>query len=68
MERTIPDSTKDILVTHGPPLGILDNVGRGQHAGCPALLKRVPRLTIVWTCIYLIYSYLYTCLHIYVDV
>ena len=45
MERSIPDSTKDILVTHGPPLGILDNVGRGQHAGCPALLKRVPRLT-----------------------
>ena len=31
----------DILVTHGPPLGILDTVGRDQHAGCPQLLKRV---------------------------
>ena len=30
----------DILVTHGPPLGILDTVG-DHHAGCPQLLKRV---------------------------
>ena len=67
VERTIPDSTKGILVTHGPPLGILDNVGRGQHAGCPALLKRVPRLTIVWTCIWLyihidMFAYVFRCL------
>ena len=38
-----PDSAEDILVTHGPPSGILDNVGRGIHAGCPELLKRVTR-------------------------
>ena len=34
-------SDLDILVTHGPPQGILDTVGRGHHAGCPQLLKRV---------------------------
>ena len=31
----------DILLTHGPPEGILDSVGHGQHAGCPQLLHRV---------------------------
>ena len=36
---------EDILVTHGPPCGILDNVGRGIHAGCPELLKRVTRIS-----------------------
>lgn len=41
---SIPEDL-DILVTHGPPSGILDNVGRGIHAGCPELLKRVQRVT-----------------------
>ena len=37
----IPDDT-DVLITHGPPLGILDQpFGRGEHAGCELLLKRV---------------------------
>jgi Icc-related predicted phosphoesterase len=46
----IPDDT-DILITHGPPYGILDQpFGRGEHAGCELLLKRVtevrPRLHV----------------------
>ena len=47
----IPDDT-DVLVTHGPPRGLLDVVERGagvtEHTGCPSLLARVaevrPRL------------------------
>jgi Icc-related predicted phosphoesterase len=32
----------DILITHGPPYGILDQpFGRGEHAGCELLLKRI---------------------------
>ena len=37
----IPDDT-DVLITHGPPAGILDQpFGRGEHAGCELLLTRV---------------------------
>lgn len=36
----IPDDT-DILITHGPPLGILDETMYGQRAGCEDLLKRI---------------------------
>lgn len=40
----IPDDT-DILVTHGPPYGILDEVLRYdeeiEHTGCPWLLQRI---------------------------
>ncbi|MBI3927878.1 MAG: metallophosphoesterase family protein [Armatimonadetes bacterium] len=36
----IPDGT-DVLVTHGPPFGILDRTARGMHAGCQDLLDRV---------------------------
>jgi Icc-related predicted phosphoesterase len=37
----IPQGT-DVLVTHGPPFGILDRpYGRGRNAGCPLLLERV---------------------------
>lgn len=44
----IPEDT-NVLITHGPPYGILDRpFGRGAHAGCELLLKRVeevaPRL------------------------
>lgn len=45
----IPDDV-DILVTHGPPYGILDKVvlsGRGdefKHAGCEELLKRLENI------------------------
>jgi Icc-related predicted phosphoesterase len=35
----------DILVTHGPPYGILDrSPGTLHHAGCPQLLEAVTRL------------------------
>ncbi|MCX6317083.1 MAG: metallophosphatase domain-containing protein [Bacteroidetes bacterium] len=36
----IPAET-DILVTHGPPLGKLDQVAGGLHTGCADLLQRV---------------------------
>jgi len=44
----IPDNT-DILVTHGPPLGILDEVlnfgtGRIESVGCKELSKRIDQL------------------------
>ena len=34
----------DILVTHGPPFGILDFVQRGEHAGCKDLRDAVERI------------------------
>lgn len=38
----------DLLLTHGPPFGILDQVGpdgdAGERTGCPSLLARVKRL------------------------
>jgi predicted phosphohydrolase len=40
----------DVLITHGPPEGILDRTNRGDLAGCRDLLKRVwevkPRLHV----------------------
>jgi len=37
----IPNDT-DVLITHGPPFGILDlPFGKGESAGCELLLKRV---------------------------
>ena len=36
----IPADT-DILVTHGPPMGIRDRLHNGEHAGCEALLDAV---------------------------
>lgn len=40
----IPDDV-DILVTHGPPYGILDrSPGTLHHAGCPQLLEAVTKL------------------------
>jgi Icc-related predicted phosphoesterase len=35
----IPDTT-DVLITHGPPMGILDHVW-GEHVGCADLLARI---------------------------
>ena len=41
---TIPDDT-DIIVTHGPPLNVLDEApGSGYHSGCPALREAVKRI------------------------
>ncbi len=39
----IPDDT-DILVTHGPPYGILDRTMRGEAAGCRDLLETIVRV------------------------
>jgi Icc-related predicted phosphoesterase len=39
----IPGDT-DILLTHGPPWGILDRCVSGAHAGCEDLLKVVKRI------------------------
>lgn len=36
----IPEQT-DVLITHGPPMGILDYVPRGEHVGCADLLARI---------------------------
>lgn len=35
----------DVLVTHGPPYGVLDSTPAStQHSGCPELLKRVEQI------------------------
>jgi predicted phosphohydrolase len=39
----IPDGI-DVLVTHGPPLGILDRTSRGEDVGCADLLAAVQRV------------------------
>lgn len=42
----IPPDT-DVLITHGPPKGILDTVdqrGYEEHPGCPNLLKRIEEI------------------------
>ena len=39
--EAIPEDT-DILITHGPPFGILDKVARGgDHVGCELLAERI---------------------------
>jgi predicted phosphodiesterase len=40
---SIPEDT-DVLVTHGPPQGILDLTTRGESVGCEALRARVEEL------------------------
>lgn len=34
----------DVLVTHGPPLGILDRTARGERVGCEELLRARARI------------------------
>ena len=41
--KFIPDDT-DILITHGPPNGILDETPRGDLAGCEELRKKVEKV------------------------
>lgn len=47
--QKIPNDT-DILITHGPPYGILDANVKGEHCGCPSLLSKIqevkPKLLI----------------------
>lgn len=42
--EAIPGDT-DILVTHGPPLGIGDRTFRGEEVGCEGLLKAIEKIT-----------------------
>lgn len=37
----IPRAGIDILVTHGPPRGILDRTAGGDNVGCPELLEAI---------------------------
>jgi predicted phosphodiesterase len=41
--RLIPEGV-DILVTHGPPAGILDQTPQGEHVGCADLKEAVERV------------------------
>lgn len=41
--QLIPKDT-DILITHGPPYGILDDTARGERVGCEDLLSRVEEI------------------------
>ncbi len=41
----IPPNT-DFLITHGPPFGILDELGNKQHIGCEKLAKRILNLKL----------------------
>lgn len=34
----------DVLVTHGPPAGVLDRTSRGEHVGCEDLLAALQRV------------------------
>lgn len=34
----------DVLITHGPPYGILDECFDGAHVGCRDLLKRLDKI------------------------
>lgn len=41
--QQIPEDT-DILITHGPPYGILDKTDNGDLVGCEELIKRIEKL------------------------
>lgn len=43
MWARIPSDTQ-VLITHGPPKGILDQVPTGEHAGCVDLRERIKQL------------------------
>ena len=47
--QLIPENT-DILITHGPPYGILDTTFKGQKVGCERLTERIdflrPKMSI----------------------
>ncbi|KAF2675956.1 Metallo-dependent phosphatase [Lentithecium fluviatile CBS 122367] len=43
-ENPVPDfPAVDVMMTHGPPMGIRDEVDRGGHVGCPHLLRAARR-------------------------
>jgi len=38
------DNDTDVLITHGPPHGCLDDIVGGKHVGCEELMKAVHRI------------------------
>jgi hypothetical protein len=40
----------DVMMTHGPPMGILDTTNRGEHVGCQHLLRAARRCKPVLHC------------------
>lgn len=45
-EKPVPDwneSGVDVVMTHGPPMGVLDEVRNGDHVGCEHLLRAMRR-------------------------
>ncbi|RGP64829.1 ser thr phosphatase family [Fusarium sporotrichioides] len=48
-EREINDQV-DVIMTHGPPKGILDINFRGEHIGCPELFKLVAQAKPLMHC------------------
>ena len=42
-KNPVPDHGIDIMLTHGPPKGILDLVGGGEEVGCAHLLRAADR-------------------------
>ena len=43
-ENAIPDFPNiDVVMTHGPPMGVLDATDRGEHVGCEHLLRAARR-------------------------
>ena len=38
-----PDTGVDIMLTHGPPMGVLDETSRKEHVGCKHLRRAVER-------------------------
>ena len=42
----MPPMGIDVLISHGPPLGVLDWVDRGENVGCPTLKKYVDNVEL----------------------
>ncbi|CAE7026070.1 Ser Thr protein phosphatase family protein [Pyrenophora teres f. teres] len=43
-DNPVPDFPKiDVMMTHGPPMGVLDETDRGEHVGCEHLLRAARR-------------------------
>ncbi|KAB2099829.1 hypothetical protein AG0111_0g11954 [Alternaria gaisen] len=43
-ENPVPDFPNiDVMMTHGPPMGVLDATTRGEHVGCEHLLRAARR-------------------------
>lgn len=45
----IPEDT-DVLLTHGPPMGILDTNRTNEHCGCEDLFNRIQELNLKISC------------------